>query len=272
MSSSYEREVSTHSGPARAAGGAARRAASADLAPMPGSERGHIRGAEATRELAALAGLDRATLVLDLGGGLGGPARTLAAELGCQVIVVDADDAACRMGAELARRAGLAGLVSFRAGSPLALPLDGASVDVVWSQDAALHVADRPGLYAEARRVLRPRGRLAMHDTVAGSVRPMHAPVPWAAEAALVRLPTAGELRATIIAAGFVERLWDDVTEPALAWLRGRIAERPRADATGARRLGLHLLMGDLFRPAAENQIRNLVEHRMAVVEAVFER
>jgi MPBQ/MSBQ methyltransferase len=57
-----------------------------DLAPV---DQFHIRGRDATLELARLAGITSEMRVLDAGGGLGGPARTLASEFGCIVEVLN---------------------------------------------------------------------------------------------------------------------------------------------------------------------------------------
>src|SRR5581483_1421427 len=95
-----------------------------DLAPL---DQFHSGGAEATRALLRRAGLQRGMRVLDVGGGLGGPARLLAHEAGCTVTVLDLSAEFCRVGEMLTARVGLADRVAFRCGSALALPFaDGA--------------------------------------------------------------------------------------------------------------------------------------------------
>lgn len=250
----------------------ARRARPAGLGPM---EHDSLRDADAILELATLAGITRDTLVLHLGGGLGGTARVLSAAIGCRVVAVDTSDAFRSMDEELTRRAGLSERISFRVGSALDVPLDAASVDVVWTQHIGLHIADQPRLWAEVRRLLRDDGRVALYEIVAGEIEPVRYPVPWAADASFGQIPDAETIRASLARQGLVERSWRDVSGRSVAWCAERLAAHPSAAAGGARpsrRLGLHLLMGDLFRPAAENQLRNLSERRLAVIEAVFAR
>ena len=111
-------------------------------------------------ELARLAGLRAGAEVLDVGGGLGGPARTLALRLGCRVTVLDVTEEYCRVGVELTRRTGLAGRVSFHHGDALALPFADARFDVVWTQHSSMNVDDKEALYAGIHRALRRGGRL----------------------------------------------------------------------------------------------------------------
>jgi SAM-dependent methyltransferase len=238
----------------------------ADLAP---ATEFHSRGTEATRELAHRAGLRPGQHVLDVGGGLGGPARTLASERGCRVTVLDLTEEYCRVGEMLTARTGLSDRVTFRLGDALDLPFAEGSFDVVWTQHSSMNVADKERLYAELRRVLRAGGRLAMHEIMAGSVEPIHFPVPWARHSGLSFLRPAAAVRALLGALGFQEVAWVDVSEPALEFFRQRLAVAAQGSPPP---IGLHLLLGDDFRPMVQNVARNLEEGRVAVIQAVFDR
>src|SRR3954470_16675520 len=115
----------------------------ADLAPM---DEFHIRGKGATLELERRVALPPADHVLDVGGGLGGPARTLASTVGCAVTVLDLTEAYCRVGEMLTARTGLGQQVRFEHGSALELPFAAASFDVVWTQHSSMNVADKERL------------------------------------------------------------------------------------------------------------------------------
>lgn len=238
-----------------------------DLAPV---DQFHIRGKDATLELARLAGLQAGMEVLDVGGGLGGPARTLARALGCRVVVLDLTEEYCRVGEELSRRTGLGDRVGFQHGDALAIPFADGRFDVVWTQHSSMNVDDKARLYGEIRRVLRPGGRLALHEVMAGDAGPPHFPVPWAREAASSFLRAPEAVRGLLGDLGFRERCWLDVTAPSLAWFRARVAGLEAAGALPP--LGLHLLLGEEFAPMFRNMVRNLAEGRIVVVEAVFER
>jgi SAM-dependent methyltransferase len=101
-----------------------------DLAPV---DQFHIGGAQATLELAALADLGAETRVLDIGGGFGGPARTLSSAYGCPVTVLDLTEEYRDVGEKLTERCGLQDLVSFRHGDGLAIPFPEGTFDRVWT-------------------------------------------------------------------------------------------------------------------------------------------
>src|SRR5215468_8430921 len=110
-----------------------------DLAP---TDQLHSGGKPATERLARLAKLEPRMRVLDVGGGLGGPARTLAAQFGCRVTVVDLTDSYVRTGPGLSER------VTHRVGDALALPADLRDFDVVWTQNSGMNITDKERLYA----------------------------------------------------------------------------------------------------------------------------
>ena len=236
-----------------------------DLAPL---DQFHSRGKLATIDLARAARLEPGTRVLDIGGGLGGPARTLAAEFGCRVTVLDLTEEYCRVGELLTQRTGQSDQVGFRCGSALEVPFDDESFDVVWTQHCTMNIEDKRRLYGEAHRVLIPRGRFATYEITAGPEQPIHFPVPWSAEPALSFLKTPSEMRALIKDAGFVELAFSDKTQTALTWFRERMASMPATPPP----LGLHLLLGRTFKPAFQNIVRNLEERRVSVCEAVYRK
>jgi len=186
----------------RARGGDPDRPTFEDLAPF---DHFHNGGRPATLALLHLADPPRGARVLDVGGGIGGPARTLAHDLGCQVTVLDATPTFCDAGALLTARTGLADRVAFRHGTALAMPFADGAFDLVWMQNVGMHIADKGRLFAEIARVLRPGGRFALQDLLAGAAQPAHYPTPWAATAADSFLPTAEELRDLLATAGLRE-------------------------------------------------------------------
>ena len=234
-----------------------------DLAPF---DQFHLRGLPATLELLELAQVKKGDCVLDLGGGLGGAARTLASRLACHVTVVDLTPAYCEAGEELTRWLGLEDRVHFLVGDATAPPVPDAGFDVVWTQHASMNIPDKLALYHAAARALKPGGRFVLHDVVGDDdVDGLHFPVPWARHPELSALLHADVQRALIRAAGFTERAWRDVTEETLASLEERAALA--AEATG----GAGSFVGSAGRVEMENVRRNLAEGRLRVVQAVFD-
>lgn len=251
---------------ARAAGKDPKQLTPADLAP---ATEFHTGGRAATLALARLVGLRPGERVLDVGGGLGGPARTLAGELGCQVTVLDLTEAYCRAGEVLTARVGLADRITFRHGDATAMPFADGAFDVAWTQHSSMNIADKERLYREIRRVVRPGGRLALHEIMAGPAQPIHFPVPWARDPAISFLRPPEAVRALLVAAGFRERTWTDVTEASLGFYRERLAA---LDLGALSPVGLHLLLGDDYGPMFVNQVHNLEEGRIAVIQGVVAR
>jgi len=112
-----------------------------------------------------VAGLDLAGKpVLDIGCGVGGPAITMARDLGARVTGIDIEDGVLAHAATLVGEAGLGREVTLRKVAPGPLPFEDASFDVVFSKDSLIHIPDKPAIYAETARVLRPGGWLAVSD------------------------------------------------------------------------------------------------------------
>jgi sarcosine/dimethylglycine N-methyltransferase len=127
----------------------------------------HYGGTAAVDRLAERCAVDASARVLDVCAGLGGPARYLAARYGCRVAGVDLTFSRCAGARRLTELVGLADRVAFAQGDAVRLPFADGAFDACVSQEAFLHVADKAALLAEARRVLRPGGRLAFTDWVA---------------------------------------------------------------------------------------------------------
>ena len=224
----------------------------------------HTRGLAATAELGKLAGVTAGTLVLDVGSGVGGPARFLAATCGCQVTCVDLSEPFVDAARYLTERTGQSGQVSFETASALELPFDDGRFDVVLLQHVAMNISDRTRLYREIRRVLKSGGRFAIFDVVLNSGEP-HYPVPWARTPATSFLLTAAATRAAIEPAGFRTLAWHDDTEAAKAWIAQLRASGPPPSPN------LGVVMGPDFGQLAANLGRNLMEGRLGILTAVFE-
>lgn len=225
----------------------------------------HIGGLGATLALARCAGMRPGCAVLDLGGGLGGPARTLAREFGAIVTVVDVTPSYARLGDWLTARTGFTGRVRFVAADALALPFAAETFDMVWTQASGMNVADKAALYAEARRVLRPGGLLALQEPATGRRLPLRFPVTWADEQGHSYLCPPRVLRGLVAAAGLRERSWSDVTAEILTAM-------PVAAEPCPVPLDVSLLLGPNAEVKLGNLACNLAEGRLAVVQGVFER
>lgn len=231
------------------------------LAPL---DQFHTRGLAATAELAKLAGIARTMSVLDIGSGVGGPARFLAAAYGCQVTGVDLSESFVDAARYLTERTGQSAQVSFETASALSLPFGDGRFDAALLQHVAMNIADRAGLYREIRRVLKSGGRFATFDIVSNNGEPLY-PVPWARAPAASFLLSACATREAIEAAGFRTLASQDDSETAKAWFAQLRASGPPPSPN------LGVVMGPDIAQLAANLGRNLLEGRLGVLTAMFE-
>jgi MPBQ/MSBQ methyltransferase len=247
----------------------------ADLSPddLAGVDQFHMRGREATAELAARAGFTGADHVIDVGAGLGGPARFLARQTGCRVTGIDLTEEYCRVASELTRRLGMEDVVRFRQGDALALPFDDATFDGAWTQHISMNIPDKRAFFAEMARVVKPRGRVAIHDPIAGDGAgdgagtdgPLTLPVPWARTPDMSHLVDEAGTRAALADAGLEVLEWHDVTTTAVEWFEARLKAGPGP-------LGLHVLLGADWPTMAANLRENLASGRVRAVQIVARR
>ena len=145
------------------------------------------------------------------------------------------------------------------------------SFDVIWTQHATMNIPDKPRLYSEIARAVRPGGRFAMFDVLAGPHQPIHFPVPWASEQSFSFLLSPEETRTLIAGAGFRELSWmtneDQVMEAALAQTDPLDELTPAGEG-----LNPGLLNGPDGPRMGANVQRNMEEGRIRFAMGVFER
>lgn len=231
-----------------------------DLAPL---DQFHGGGKPSTERLAALAGLTPGRHVLDVGGGLGGPARTLAVQFGCTVDVLDLTDSYVEAGRMLTKRMDLDGRVRFHVGNALEIPFEDGSYDAVWTQNSGMNIPDKERLYGGFHRVIRPGGRLIFQEPLAGPVQPILYPMMWATNPSTSFLLTPDEHRELVQQVGFVPIFWEDVTATT------SLAPVP---APGTPPGLQSLVLGDAFPSVRAVGVRNFDEKRIVNYFGVFER
>ncbi len=226
----------------------------------------HGRGAVATQELVALLKPQADERLLDIGSGIGGPARWIAAKFACHVTGVDLTAEFCAAAEELNRLIGMTDQVTIRNGSALALPVPDGAFDAAYSQNVAMNIADKRRFYREAFRALRPGGRLALANICAGASGPCRFPVPWATTAETSFLATPDEMTADLRAAGFTIAEFGDATE---AIRSGQRRTRERLERGESVRVAADILLGERAREMQINSLLNVEEGRCTAIEAL---
>ena len=232
--------------------------AAADLAPL---EDFHTMGRYATTELVELAGITSSDEVLDAGSGIGGTARFVAGRSGCRVTAVDLTEEYCDINRWLNRLVGLGDRISVRQADVTELPFADGTFQVVFSQHVQMNVADKTRLYAEARRVLADRGRIAVWDITSGERGEVDYPLPWADQPGHSHLVGSEELRSVVEGSGFAVQHWNDHTDRAAALMQTFLALPTDP-------LGLHAFVPD-FAAKATNLTAALADGRLRAIQGV---
>jgi ubiquinone/menaquinone biosynthesis C-methylase UbiE len=237
--------------------------APSDLSPV---DEFHAGGREATTELAGQVGFAPGMHILDVGCGIGGPSRVFAAERGCRVTGIDLTADYVRTAEALARRVGLADRVSYRQASAVALPFADATFDGVYTMHVCMNIADKPAVFAEVHRVLKPGGRFAVYDIMRTGPGDLGFPLHWAATADTSFVASPEEYRDALEAVGFDILKQRDRGDFVRAFFR-QIAARTAQD--GMPPLGIHLLMKSDVPQKVANFVSALEAGVVAPVEVI---
>jgi SAM-dependent methyltransferase len=234
-----------------------------DLAPV---DEFHIGGRKATAEFMAKLGLGPEMRVLDVGSGLGGPARFAAHSYGCHVTGIDLTPEFVEVAKVLARRVGLDKRVNYVCGSAIATPFPAASFDAAYMLHVGMNIENKAKLMDEVRRVLRPGAIFGVYDVMRTGDGDLAFPVPWARTARTSFVVRPGAYRRRLDCSGFDlahERDRGDFAIDFFRDMRARIAEK------GTPPLGLHIVMGKDFQDKTGNMIANLERKLIAPIEMI---
>jgi len=226
----------------------------------------HGRGVLATQELVALLEPQPEEAILDIGSGIGGPARWIASRSGCTVTGVDLTPEFCDAARALNAASGMSDRVRIMQGSALALPLPDASFDRAYSHNVVMNIADKAGVYQQAFRVLKPGGRLVLCHVNAAPNGPPTFPVPWAAVPENSFLATEEETRRDLAAAGLEIVSFLDTSQTHLSANR---TMRRKIETEGLPSSGPRVLMGDRYLQLLINSLRAGEDGRVRSVEIV---
>jgi len=225
----------------------------------------HGRGLEATEELADMLQVSASDHVLDVGSGIGGPARYIADRLGARVTGIDLTAEFCEVARLLTQMLGLEDRVDFKQGDALAMPFADASFDGAYSMNVSMNIQDKAGFYAEIYRVLGPGGWLMLSELAEGPGGSPDYPTPWARTAESSFLATPAQTREGLEAAGFTVSSLRETTEQALAYGARSRAMVERGEKPPHR--AVQLIHGDLAKEAMANTARGLAESRIVPIE-----
>jgi SAM-dependent methyltransferase len=234
-----------------------------DLAPV---DHFHARGFPATVELADRLPLKAGQHIVDIGCGLGGPARYMAKRFQCNVSGVDITEPFVEAANKLTALLGMERQVHIEHGDGQHLPYADSTFDGAFTQHVTMNVADRPAFFAEAYRVLKPGAFFALTEHGLGEKGEPHYPVPWSMDGSGAYLVTPSETRALLQQAGFVDIRMEDTGAKYAAGYKAAIEKAQKGELPP---LGVHLLMGEMAPQKTRNALRNIEEGRTHPIQVI---
>jgi len=228
----------------------------------------HGGGLQQTQVHAALVSITSDMHLLDIGCGIGGPARYFATEFGCRVTGIDLTDEYIDAASLLTQKIGLSDRVAFDCGNATALPYDDASFDMAWALNVTMNIEDRAGFYAGVHRVLKPGGRFCISEIGQGPGGEPYYPLTWAADPAYSFLLPPEDMRTLLESSGFRVVEWIDETARRKASTDGRPAETAPVETP----LTIEITRGADYPDRRKNSGRSAKEGRLTNVMLVAER
>jgi len=235
---------------------------------LSGVDELHVRGAEVSNELVNEIFLNDAK-VLDVGCGLGGPARMLADRFNCHVTGIDLCKEYISTAQQLSELTGLAKQTKFVYGDAMNLPFSNGSFDIVWTQHVQMNIEDKTRFYSEIKRVLTEEGALVYYDIFKKNGGNVQYPVPWANTASISFLETISDVDALLNDLGFIKTQTTDQTVKAGQFL-ARMFEKVETNSMPV--LGLNVLMGKATGKKLSNILKGIEENKIELQSGIYRK
>lgn len=240
-----------------------------DPADLAAADEFHLGWLAATVDLANDLALSPGMKVLDVGCGIGGPARYFAEHHGCSVTGVDLTDEFVSVATSLTDRCGLAELVSFRQASALSLPFGDESFDRATLIHVGMNISDKASTFAEIYRVLKTKGVFAVYDIMNVTGEELPFPMPWAESLATSFVEAPQTYRDLLGRAGFTLRSEKNRREMSLSLGRHM---REEVEKHGRPLLGPHTVMGEAAPKRLGNVMLALAAGTIAPIQMLVQK
>lgn len=231
---------------------------------LAGADEFHLGGRRATRAAAEAFDAERVDRLLDVGCGLGGPARTLAAALGCHVTGVDLTEEFVLAARTLSDLVGYGDRTAFEVGDASSLEAADGTFDAATMLHVGMNLADLAAPFGEVARVLRPGGRFVVYDVMRVGAGELTFPLPWATGPETSALKEPDTYVGALEAAGF--RVAGTTDRSAMvAEVLARVAADPPP-------VNLSHVMGPRWPTLFGNLVASLRAGVVAPIEVIAER
>ena len=230
----------------------------------------HIGGRQASEEFLDQLQLQERSLVLDVGCGLGGPARFVASRFGCLVSGIDLTHEYVDTGNILSNWVGLDKKVVLQQGSAMTLPFPDGQFDAAYMMHVGMNIVDKKSLFVEVFKVLKPDGIFGIYDVMQIGSGEMQYPAPWAASKNTSSLASPQDYQTGLKEAGFNILATRERGDFAIEFFENM--KRRMAETIADPALGLHVLMGDDAKTKVANVLQSIKEGSIAPVELIAQR
>lgn len=228
----------------------------------------HIGGRIATEHALDKLTVSESDHVLDVGCGIGGPARTLVSRSRCTLTGIDLTPGYINVARTLTRLTGLEDRARFEVASALSMPFADETFDAAITFHVAMNIHDRAALYGEIARVLKGGASLCIYDVMKKNDEAITFPLPWAETEVSSHLETSQNMETYLDNAGFDVREIEDRSTFADDYFKQRLA----AVGDTPSPLGPHLVMGATAREKFENTYNNLKHGCIAPVVIIAQK
>ena len=235
---------------------------------ISGADEFHVRGAAVSKELAESINLKGAA-ILDVGCGLGGPCRMLAAEYNCQATGIDLSTEYIRTANKLSKLVNLENKTTFVQGDAASLPFGDSSFDVVWTQHVQMNIPDKKKFYSEIDRVLNAGGHFLYYDILKKEEGEINYPMPWASTSELSFLFKEGEMDSYLTGFGLTKEHSTDQTKAGVDFFNALVA---KLKEFGPPKMGLNVLMGETTKPKLMNLLTHLKNGELELRSGVYKK
>ena len=235
---------------------------------IAGVDEFHVRGAEVSKELAGSIEIKN-TEVLDVGCGLGGPARMLSDEYNCLVTGIDLSEEYIRTAQKLSELVNLNTKTKFIHGDATQLPFENESFDVVWTQHVQMNVPDKNKFYSEINRVLKKNGYFIYYDILKRGDEEVIYPMPWANDPSISFLMTEKELEANLSNLNFERIKTKDESVQGIQFFEKLLA---KIKEFGPPTLGLNVLMGPSTKDKIVNLLNGLKDEKIVLQSGAYKK
>ena len=239
-----------------------------DLSPI---DQIHTGGARSSIELFKKLTISPDAWVLDAGCGIGGSSRLLAKQFNCRVVGVDLADKFIEAAIFLTQCTRLENLVSFQQGSVLDLPFENNTFDAILCQHILMNIKDKSTAVKEFFRVLKPDGKLMLHEIEKGDNDSLLLPVPWADKSSISFLESRDAMSHIFKKHGFEIEFFSDQTASACTgWEKFNAVSQKRPPQPNA--LGLGIIFGSNAKFFGQNMYANFKNNAICLVEAILKK